>query len=152
MLTSTLSPLDWTRFPPTSIDRNSSYPMKIPKQHYFQLKFILPLVPTKYLRGFFAKNASTLHRPLSSIFNLSLRQGLALPCGNHLMFHQIQNLPRWRHRLRFPPHLPHGHCYQNSGVVSLPLAFPINHRTDRPSSVWRSTRLKREHSTRPPPP
>ena len=90
---SNLPPLDWTRFPPTSIDRNSSYPLKIPKEHYFQLNLILPLVTTKYLRGFFAKNTSTLRRPLSSIFNLSLRQGLALRCGNHLMFHQYQNLP-----------------------------------------------------------
>ena len=89
---SSLLPLNCVLFLSTSIHPNSSYPSRTQKQHYFHPNSILPLVPMKYQRGFFARThlfCVVHYAPFSIrlLINASF-----LPCGNQSTFYQFQNL------------------------------------------------------------
>ena len=76
----------------TSIRPNSSYPSRKQKQHYFHPNSILPLVPMKYQRGFFARThlCCAVHYAPFSI--RPFVKASFLPCGSQPTFYQFQNL------------------------------------------------------------
>ena len=135
----------------TSIRPNSSYPSRKQKQHYFHANSILPLVPMKYQRGFFARTHlfCVVHYAPFSI-RLFVKASF-LPCGNQPTFYQFQNL--------LPPptsiptfvlfHLPVFSV--KSWNLSLPLASCVSFKPNRSPPVRFSTRIKRKHGSRPPP-